>query len=239
MAVNASAKPPDYEHHYGHGKIENLSALFETSLLLLTCVWIIYEAVQRIFFKAVQVEVSVWAFVVMIVSIFIDYSRSRNLSKAAKKFKSQALEADALHFNTDIWSSSVVILGLLLVSLGEWLPQLHLTKADSVAALIVAGVVVYVSVGLGKRTIRGIPNHAPAGLREEIKEYVESIPGVYNCHGIRVRPSGAGLFVDMHVLLDSKQSLEEAHKITERIEVAVKRLASGADVTVHAEPVHQ
>lgn len=237
VAVNVSARPPDLGHHYGHGKVENLSALFETLLLLVTCAWIIYESIQRLVFRSVQVDASIWAFVVMLVSIIIDYSRSGVLSRAAKKFKSQALEADALHFRTDIWSSSVVILGLILVKLGESLPGLHLiTQADSVAALTVAGIVIYVSTRLGRSTIHGILDHAPAGLREKIRQAVQSIPGVYDCHDIRVRTAGPTLFVDMHVLLDSKQSLDEAHRLTEQIEAVVKRVAPEADVTVHAEP---
>jgi cation diffusion facilitator family transporter len=240
VAVNVSARPPDLGHHYGHGKVENLSALFETLLLLVTCVWIIYESIQRLVFKSVQVDASVWAFVVMLISIIIDYSRSGVLSRAAKKFRSQALEADALHFRTDIWSSSVVIVGLILVRLGQSLPEFHLiTKGDSVAALTVAGIVIYVSVRLGRSTIHGILDHAPAGLREKIIQGVESIPGVYDCHDVRVRTAGATLFVDMHVLLDSKQSLDEAHRLTEQIEAAVKRVAPEADVTVHAEPAQK
>jgi len=238
VAVNVSARPPDSDHHYGHGKVENLSALFETLLLLVTCAWILYEAAARLLFKNVQVDVSIWAFIVMIASIIVDYSRSRHLSRAAKKYQSQALEADALHFSTDIWSSTVVIVGLVIVRLGESSPQLkQLAKADSLAAILVAFIVVYVSVRLGRRTVQGILDHAPPGLRERIKESVESLPGVYNCHEIRVRTSGEKFFIDMHVLLDSKQPLEEAHKLTEDIEITVKRIIPQADVTVHAEPI--
>jgi len=240
IAVNVSAKPPDLEHQYGHGKVEHLSALFETLLLLVTCAWIVYESIQRLVFRPVPVDASIWAFVVMLVSIVVDYSRSGVLSRAAKKFRSQALEADALHFRTDIWSSSVVIIGLILVRLGESSPEFHLiTQADSMAALMVAGLVIYVSMRLGRSTIRGILDHAPAGLREKIRQSVESIPGVYDCHDIRVRTAGANLFVDMHVLLDPKQSLDKAHQLTEQVEAAVKRVAPEADVTVHAEPRQQ
>jgi cation diffusion facilitator family transporter len=239
-AVSVSARPPDSDHHYGHGKVENLSALFETSLLLITCAWIVYESIQRLLFKTVQIDVSAWAFIVMIASIVVDYSRSRNLSKAAKKYGSQALEADALHFSTDIWSSTVVIIGLTIVRLGESRPELQqITKADSFAALMVAGIVIYVSIRLGRKTVHGILDRAPHGLREKIKQSVESLPGVYDCHEIRVRTSGEKLFVDMHVLLDSKQTLEDAHRVTEDIEVAVKRLVPEADITVHAEPSKQ
>jgi cation diffusion facilitator family transporter len=240
MAVNISAKPPDTGHHYGHGKVEHLSALFETLLLLVTCTWIIYESIQRLFFKPIQVDASIWAFIVMLISIIIDYSRSGVLSRTARKYRSQALEADALHFRTDIWSSSVVIVGLILVRVGTSFPDVHLVaQADSVAALIVAGIVIYVSVRLGKSTIQGIIDNAPVGVREKIKHSVESIPGVYECHDIRVRTSGTTLFVDMHVLLDPKQSLDEAHRLTEEVEAAVKHIAPDADVTVHAEPAQK
>jgi len=237
IAVIVSVRPPDLDHHYGHGKVEHLSALFETMLLLVTCAWIVYASLQRLFFKQVEVDASIWAFVVMFVSIVIDYSRSGVLSKAAKKFRSQALEADALHFRSDIWSSSVVILGLILVRLGQSYPKFHLiAQADSLAALTVAGIVVYVSLRLGRRTLHGILDQAPVGLRDQVMRAVESVPGVRDCHDIRLRTAGSTLFIDMHVLLDPKQSLDEAHRLTERIEGVVKHLAPEADVTVHAEP---
>ena len=156
FAVRASGKPADSEHTYGHGKIENLSALFETLLLLITCAWIIYEAIQRLFFKSVEIEASIWGFLVMIFAIGIDVSRSRALARVAQKYDSQALEADALHFSTDVWSSTVVIVGLGLVKLSEWLHLPWLVKADAVAAMGVAGIVIYVSLQLGRRTIAGL-----------------------------------------------------------------------------------
>ncbi len=119
FAVRVSARPPDGEHTYGHGKVENFSALVETLLLLATCGWIIYEAIERLFFKTVHVEVTLWSFVVMGVSIIIDFTRSRALMKTAKKYGSQALEADALHFSTDVWSSCVVIFGLIAVLIAQ------------------------------------------------------------------------------------------------------------------------
>jgi cation diffusion facilitator family transporter len=144
FAVRIADRPPDERYRYGYGKVENLSALIETLLLLITCLWIIYEAIQRLFFKPVEIEASFWAFGVMLVSIVVDVSRSRILYRAARKHNSQALEADALHFSTDIWSSAVVIVGLGLVWLSgrlgpEWA---WLVKGDAVAALVVAAIVV-------------------------------------------------------------------------------------------------
>lgn len=237
LAVRLSGKPADEDHRYGHGKIENLSALFETVLLLITAVWIIYEAVQRLFFKSVEVEISIWAFIVMFVSIAIDYTRSRVLYRAAKAHNSQALEADALHFSTDIWSSTVVIFGLIFVSVSKTVPSLaFLEKADSIAAAVVALIVVYVSIELGMRTIHGLLDTAPKGLVDQIKTAVESTPGVTDCHNVRVRYSGPALFVDAHVLVNGDQSLAEAHALTERIEAAINAVAPGADITVHPEP---
>jgi cation diffusion facilitator family transporter len=115
LSVRVSDKPADADHQYGHGKVENFSAFIETGLLLLTCIWIVYEAVERLFFRRVEIEPTLAAFAVMLLSMVTDYWRSRALGRIARKYDSQALEADALHFSTDIWSSGVVILGLLLV----------------------------------------------------------------------------------------------------------------------------
>lgn len=238
FAVKISGKPADEEHQYGHGKVENLSALFETLLLLVTCVWIIYEAIQRLFFKDVPVEANIWGFIVMGTSIVVDYSRSRILYRAARKYNSQALEADALHFSTDIWSSSVVIFGLLCVLIGNKFPSLSLmNKADAVAALGVAIIVIYVSIQLGYRTITALLDTAPAGKKDEIKKVVEEIPGVIDCHQIRIRTSGPHHFVDIHILVDGKQNIEENHAITEVIEQKMREILADVDINIHSEPV--
>jgi len=236
LAVRLSDRPADREHLYGHGKIENLSALFETILLLLTCGWIIHEAIERLHHPT-HVDASIWAFLVMFISIAVDWSRSRMLYRAAQKHNSQALEADALHFSTDIWSSLVVILGLGCVVLAHRFPRYEfLLLADSVAALGVAIIVVVVSLRLGMRTIQALLDTAPAGMVEKITRAVEALPGVIDCHNVRVRHSGPHLFVDAHVHLDGRQTLDEAHALTERIEAVIGTLAPLADVTVHPEP---
>ncbi|MBN1287698.1 MAG: cation transporter [Anaerolineae bacterium] len=237
FAVRISDRPPDQEHPFGHGKVENLSALVETLLLLITCVWIIYEAIHRLTSTEIHVDASIWAFLVMFVSIVVDYNRSRMLKRAADKHKSQALEADALHFSTDIWSSSVVIVGLAGVKLGELAPSLaFLEKADAAAALAVAGIVIVVSLRLGKRAVDALIDTAPPGLSAKIEQAVEAIPGVLECHRVRIRPSGPRSFVDIHVVMDDRMPLDEAHKLTETVEQTIKQLTPGADVMVHPEP---
>jgi cation diffusion facilitator family transporter len=237
LAIRISSKPADSTHLYGHGKAENLSALFETLLLLVTCFWIIYEATHRLLFHPVALKVTFWSFAVMITSIAVDISRSRVLYRAARKYHSQALEADALHFSTDIWSSGVVILGLVCVKVSGWVPGLaFLHQADSVAAILVGLIVVYISVKLGVSTVQALLDVAPSGIEGKIVSAVEVLPGVTDCHNVRVRYSGPQLFVDIHVLVDGNQTLKEAHNLTEEIERTIQNLVPNADVTVHPEP---
>lgn len=237
VAVRISGRPADRSHLYGHGKIENLSALGETLLLVATCGWIVWEAVHRLLFRHVEIEVTVWSFVVMLGSIAVDLSRSRVLARAARKYNSQALEADALHFQTDVWSSAVVVLGLIGVKVAAWYPRLaFLRDADAVAALGVSILVAWVSAQLGRRTVDALMDHAPAGMEDRILAVVEAVPGVRNCHNLRMRYSGPVLFIDLHVLVDGTQSLADAHQLTEFVEHAIQELAPQADVTVHPEP---
>ncbi|MHC1739592.1 MAG: cation diffusion facilitator family transporter [Anaerolineaceae bacterium] len=237
FAVKASDKEPDAEHHYGHGKIENLWALFETVLLLGTCVWIVYEAVNRLTGKAVEVDISIWAFIVMLTSIVIDFTRSRVLSATAKKYNSQALEADALHFSTDIWSSLVVILGLILVKISELVPSLGwLRQADSVAALGVSVIVAFVSVQLGIRTIQGLLDSSPKDMDKRVMELVESVEGVKDCHKVRVRMSGPTLFADVHLRMNPRMSIKTAHLKTLQIQELIRREIPGMEITIHVEP---
>jgi cation diffusion facilitator family transporter len=239
FAVRVADKPADKQHPFGHGKVENISALFETLLLLATSGWIIYEATHRLAAPETHVEVSIWSFIVMGTSIIIDVSRSRMLYAAAKKHNSQALEADALHFSTDIWSSSVVILGLILVLAARWFPSLaFLEKGDAVAALVVAAIVIFVSGELGVRSIQALLDAAPKnGERDRIIQEVSKMEDIADVHAVRIRSSGAGWFVDMHVTMNGRLSLKRSHALTEKIEEKVKGILPGADVTVHVEPL--
>jgi cation diffusion facilitator family transporter len=238
FAVRLSDRPPDEGHLYGHGKVENLSALVETLLLLLTCVWIFSEAIQRLFFETVEVEPSVWAFGIMLASIVVDISRSRMLYAAARKHNSQALEADALHFSTDVWSSAVVIGGLGLVWLSgrlgpEWA---WLAQADAAAAMIVALIVVYVSLQLGRRAVAVLLDEAPPGLVERVVAEARQVPGVEGTGAVRVRQAGAAIFVDLTVAVGRSATLEEAHDIATLVEQRIGRLVGRGDVVVHVDP---
>jgi cation diffusion facilitator family transporter len=236
FSVRVSDKPADADHQYGHGKVESFSAFIETGLLLLTCVWIVYEAGKRLFFHNVEIEPSPAAFVVMFLSIAVDSWRSRALGKMATKYDSQALEADALHFSTDIWSSAVVILGLALVWAGrayrvEWMRQ-----ADPIAALFVAGVVVTVSWRLARRTIDALVDAAPAGVRNQIMERIESVDGVLEVERVRIRKSGSRYFADVSLGLARNFTFQRSEQVSETVTARVREILPDADVMVHSAP---
>jgi cation diffusion facilitator family transporter len=238
-AVRISGQPADREHTYGHGKFENLSALFETLLLLATCVWIIYEAVERLFLREkVEVNPSIWAFLVVVVSIVVDLSRSRALTRVSLKYKSQALEADALHFSTDIWSSLVVLLGLFGVLAAQRLQIGWLYKADTLAALGVAVIVVWVSMKLGKKSVDDLLDRIPDDLREKVVLAASRVPGVEEVTQVRMRRSGAEVFADLTLSVGPSTSFERAHEISDEAAEAVRSVVPEADVVVHAEPLN-
>lgn len=229
FAVKAADRPADREHNWGHGKIENISALFETLLLFITCIWIIYEASKRLITGNTIIEVSVWSYLVVSVSIAIDFVRSRALYRAAKKHKSQALEADALHFSTDIWSSVVVLLGLIFANIG-----FH--YADSIAALFVAVIVVFVSFRLGKRSIDALLDKSPDGIVNIVNSTVAEIPEVLYFHDIKIRMSGAKTYIELNIHLQPEMSLEQAHKVSEQVENKICEKISNCEVHIHQEP---
>ena len=228
IAVKSASEGPDLEHPYGHGKIENFAALAETILLWITSGWIIYEAFRRILTQEF-IEPNIWGIAVMLVSIFVDFERSQMLYKTANTFKSQALEADALHFRTDMLSSVVVLIGLILVQLG-------FPIGDPLGALGVSVVILFVSYNLGKRSFDYLVDRAPEGIREKVVEECSKIPGIIDCSQVRARTSGPDLFVDVVITVDETVTTNKAHRITESIESSLSGLAPVVDVVVHVEP---
>jgi cation diffusion facilitator family transporter len=232
FSVRVSDKPADADHQYGHEKVENFSAFIETGLLLLTCAWIIMEAFKRLFLRHVEIEPSVAAFAVMFISMAVDWWRSRALSRVATKYESQALEADALHFSTDIWSSAVVIVGLALVLAGRIYHVDWLRDADPIAALCVAGVVIYVSWRLARRTIDALLDAAPRGVRNQIESAVTALDGVIEVHRVRIRRAGNRYFADLTVALPRAVTFQRSQQIVATVTEAVQHILPEADVVV-------
>jgi cation diffusion facilitator family transporter len=236
FSVGVSDKPADADHQYGHGKVESFSAFVETGLLLLTCAWIIYEAVLRLFYRRVEIEPSLAAFAVMLFSMAVDWWRSRALGRIASKYDSQALEADALHFSTDVWSAGVVVLGLLLVIVGRAYHVDWLRDSDPVAALFVAGVVVSVSWRLARRTVDALLDAAPAGVRSQIQDAVARVDGVLEVDRVRIRRAGNRYFADLNVGLARTVTFQRSGHLAAAVSEAVHRVLPDADVTVQPLP---
>jgi cation diffusion facilitator family transporter len=239
FAVRAADQPPDAEHPYGHGKVENLAALVETLLLLATSGWIAYEAVQRLFFRTVVIEANAWGIGVMLLSIGASLALSRYLMRVARRHRSQSLEGNALNFRTDVLSSSVVLLGLGLVWLSRRLgPGWNwLAQADPLAALVVTAFVLRVSLRLGWRAVSELLDRSPPGLTERIVAEVAKLPEVLDLKSLRARQSGAAAFVDLVVGVDRSLSLEEAHLVASEVQERVLALVPEGDVIVHVDPV--
>jgi cation diffusion facilitator family transporter len=243
FAVRVADRPPDATHHYGHGKVENLSAFLESGLLIVTALWIIYEAARRLLFHEGHVDASIWAFLVMAIAIAVDFTRSRALMRVARKLGSQALEADALHFSTDIWSSAVVITGLLVVRLTQsfHLPP-WLGRADAVAALGVSAIVIWVSLRLLKVTVDALLDRAPDTLTKQVESSIAQVEGVTEVRRVRERRAGSKLFADVVVAAPRTYTFEQIHTLSEQVEQAAISGAraispqSDVDVLVHVEP---
>jgi cation diffusion facilitator family transporter len=237
LSVRVSDKPADAEHQYGHGKVENFSAFLETGLLLLTCIGIVWEAARRLTgHHAVHIEPSLAAFAVLFVSMMVDWWRSRKLRRIATKYESQALEADALHFSTDIFSTGVVALGLALVCAGQRWGLPWLGKADPIAALMVSGVIVYVSSRLARQTVDALLDAAPPGYRNRILDAVRNIDGVIEVERVRIRRAGNRYFADVAVGLARNVTFQRSGQVTSEITASVQRILPESDVVVHPVP---
>ena len=235
LSVRVSDRPADERHPYGHGKFENFSAFVETGLLALTACYIIFEAFERLFFRAVHIQPSVTAIVVLLVALSIDLTRARALRRVAAKYTSDALEADALHFSTDVWSTIVVIAGIGLVWAGETWNLPALIYADALAGLAVASVILWVGAQLGRRTLDALLDAAPEGLQQEIAKAVARMDGVLDVDRVRVRRAGNRHFVDATVSVARTASLEQVHTLSDAIEKRIGEIVP-SDVMVHAEP---
>jgi cation diffusion facilitator family transporter len=236
FSVQVSDKPADADHQYGHGKVENFSAFIETGLLLLTCVAIVYEAVRRLFFHHVQIEPTLPAFLVMFVSMGVDFWRSRALSRIADKYDSQALQADALHFTTDIWSSAVVVLGLALVLVGRRFQIPLLVDADPVAALFVAAVIIVVSAQLARKTVDALLDTAPRGVRGRIIGALHDVDGLLEVDRVRIRRAGNRYFADVSVGLARNVTFQKSGQVADEVTRAVHNVLPNTDVVVHSVP---
>lgn len=237
FSVRFAGRPADADHPYGHGRVENLSASVQGILLFVTAGAIIIESFKRIFLETVEVDTNIWTFAVMALSIGVDFWRSSMLMRAARKYHSPALEADAHNFRADMLASAAVILGLAFVAFAERTGRASiLLKADPIAALVVAGIIVFVSGKIVFSAISVLVDRAPTSLRDRMTKAAAAVPGVIESRQVRLRESGNSLFADIVVTVPRTTSLAEAHTITERVEESIRDIEPRTETVVHVEP---
>ena len=230
FAIKAADKPADDDHHYGHGKIEALAALIETSLLMVLAGVVLYEAYHRLGQEAVSVDASPLAFGVLLVSIVIDLNRWRSLSRIAKETRSEALAADALHFSSDMVSSVLVLIGLAFTAYG-------FKQADTLAALGVALFIAIAGFKLGRRTIDTLIDTAPDGASQHLREAIERVAGVVKIESLRIRAGGAHLFAEATIGVARTASHDRVARIRNQVLDTACALYPEINLTVTTVPV--
>ena len=244
FSVRVADRPADEDHNYGHGKVESLSAFIETGLMLASSIFIIYEAIHRLLYRNhLSIPFSPWPFLVLGLSIAVDFTRSRSLRKAAAEHHSEALAADAVHFGTDIWSSVAVIIGLAATAIGERFAIPQFEFADPIAALLVSAIILSVSWKLARHTIDTLLDATPAQdghtsqeTRRKLVHDLSAIDGVIAVNRLRTRRSGSGYFADLTLAMPRSLTFQRSEQITMAATAAVQRVLPEADVVVHSVP---
>jgi cation diffusion facilitator family transporter len=237
LAVRWADRPADADHPYGHGRGENVAAFVEALLLVGTAVWIGGEAIDRILVGGQEVNPGPLSFIVMLVSMGVSYWRSREMRREAEAHSSAALEAGALNFSADVYSSLVVLAGLVIVAGARALgaPSIF-ASADAVAGLLVAVLVIASAGSLIRETIDALVDRSPESLVDRISEAVAKVPGVIDCRRVRLRRVGNCYFVDVVAVAARTTNLLEARELVKQIEAAIHQVEPRTDVVVDLQP---
>jgi cation diffusion facilitator family transporter len=230
IAIKKAVEPPDRDHPFGHAKFESIGALIQLAFLFGIGGLIVYNALRRLFVEPQPVEVGALAFAVMALSVGVEAWRTIALLRAARSTKSEALAASSMHFLTDFLDSFVVIFGLIMTAIGY-------PRADSFAALFVAGVILTLSIRLGRDVFNSLTDRAPEGIADDVRDVVMKVSDVRGVHDIRVRRAGPQLFTEMHVELDAAMPLAQTHDILDQIEATLRAKYPSMHVVTHPEPI--
>lgn len=238
FAVNTAGKPADEDHPFGHGKVENISGTVEALLIFLAAAWIIFEAVKKLM-HAEPLDAPGWGVGVMLISAIANIIVSHMLFKVGKETESPALQADAWHLRTDVYTSGGVMVGLGLIWIGELaFPGIHFHWLDPVAAIAVALLIIRAAYHLTIESGKDLMDVSlPADEEQWIRDYVKGLsPTVRAFHRLRTRKAGSQRFVQFHLLVSGDMSVEESHSLNDRIVIAIKEKLRNCNVTIHIEP---
>ncbi len=230
IAVRIADRPPDAEHPYGHGKVESVAALGATALLFLLAGGVTVEAVRQLMGGGALPTFSFVPFIVLGIEIMVNAWRAYVLRKTARETGSQALEADALNFTSDIFGSVAVIAGLTLAAFGyAW--------GDPAAALVVAAIVAWLGVRLARRAIETLIDTAPIGMAEQVGGIIRVVPGVVRVERLRLRRVGLNTFVDAEIAVPRTMPIDRLAVLKESLRTAVTAALGEADMTITTTPV--
>lgn len=230
FAVRVGEQPADDEHPFGHGKAEHLAALAEGSVLLIASGFIIYEAIARLTTPGQHDLSTTWlTFLILAIVIVVDVTRATASHRAGEEHHSAALKANALHFAGDLGGSIAVLVGLILAANG-------MPGADSVAALIVAVVVIFAAVRLMRENISVLMDTAPVGAEDKARAAIADLGGNVELRRLRMRQSGGKTFADVVVAVDPDAGLAAGHAVADDVEQAITGAVGEGDVVVHVEP---
>ncbi|MGA2506737.1 MAG: cation diffusion facilitator family transporter [Chitinispirillaceae bacterium] len=229
-SIRKAEQPADQDHPFGHGKFENISGFFEALLIFFAAGLIIFEAIKKLLYP-ILIEKLGWGIGVMAVSTIVNIFVSQILFKSAKKHGSIAIEADAMHLWTDVFTSGGVMAGLVIIRLTHW------EVLDPVIAILVAGLILKASFDLTIKAIADLADHQlPENELSAIRSVVDGYPEVDGYHKLRTRKSGSRREIDLHIQIDKNTTLATSHDLCFRIENAIKTELPGAYVTIHVEP---
>ena len=236
FSVRVSDRPADEGHTYGHAKFENLSAFAETGLMAVSCAWIIWEAMQRMFTHTLTLHHSLWPVLVLLTSIAVDWWRSRRLQHVAEQTGSPAIATDAFHFASDIWSTVAVLAGLGASWIGMRMGIGWLRYADPCAAVLVSLMILRMTLHLGRETVAVLMDEVPAETRQRLVNEVATVDGVLAVEQARVRRAGASYFADLTLALPRRFTFEHTGELVRAATEAVHRALPTADVVIHTVP---
>lgn len=229
FAIRVSGRPADKEHQYGHGKADTIGGFFAALFLLVTCFWIILEGINRLIHGKVELNITLLTFSVIVISVFVDTERTLVFRRIGRKTGSPTIQGEALHFASDIASSSAVLGGLVFVSMG-------FLTLDAYLALAIAVYFGYTSIHLVISRTNELLDKAPSELRDQVRRVVKKVEGVESCDRLRLRKSGSTLFVDVVISVNPKTPFVASHRIASRVEKAINKAFKHSDVIVHVNP---
>ena len=238
LAVRASGREADERHPFGHGKFENLSGTIEALLIFAAAAWIIYEAIRKLI-DPHEIDMPFWGVGVMLVSALVNLFVSQRLFKVGKETDSVALKADAWHLRTDVYTSTGVMVGLLVIwVVGMISPGVDLRWLDPVVAILVALMILKAAWDLTRESARDLMD---VSLPEEDVAWIGRLindgwPQVHSFHHLRTRKAGSNRFVDFHLVVDDHMPVGEAHALSDQIVLAIKERLPETRVNIHVEP---